>query len=172
MKTLALNEVVEQKIFLIRGQKVMLDQDLGKLYGIATKVLNQAVKRNIERFPADFMFRLTKHEVEELVTICDRFVLLKYSSSLPYAFTEQGIAMLSSVLRSKRAILMNIAIMRAFVKLRYILSTHKELKYALEKLEKKVEKHDTEIRDIFQAIRNLMPELENKKRQITGFGKK
>ncbi len=172
MKEVAVNEAVEQRIFLIRGQRVMIDQDLGRLYGISTKVLNQAVKRNAERFPEDFMFQLTKSEASELVTICDRFALLKHSSSLPYAFIEQGVAMLSSALRSERAVLMNIAIMRAFVRLRYILSAHKELKYALEKLEKKVEKHDAEIRNIFQAIRNLMPELENRKRRITGFTKK
>ncbi len=96
-------EKIEKAILLIRGQKVMLDADLAKLYGVSTKVLNQAVKRNQRRFPADFMFRLTKHEKNELVTNCDRFQKLKHSTALPRAFTEQGVAMLSSVLNSDRA---------------------------------------------------------------------
>ncbi len=172
MKALVLNEVVEQKIFLIRGQKVMLSIHLAKLYGVQPKVLMQAVKRNLERFPEDFMFLLTKQEVTNLKS---QIVTSSWGGARranPYAFTEQGVAMLSSILRSKRAIQVNIAIMRAFVKLRQILSAHKKLRFALEELEKKVEKHDTEIRDIFQAIRNLMPELENKKRRVIGFAKK
>jgi len=161
-------EIIEKKIFLIRGQKVMLDRDLAKLYDVSTKVLNQAVKRNIKRFPEDFMFRLTTIEKNELVTNCDRFKILKHSSVTPHAFTEQGVAMLSSVLRSNRAIQVNIAIMRVFVKLRQILSTHKELAHKLTGLERKIEKHDTEIKTIFEAIRQLMSPPKRPKRLI-GF---
>ncbi len=161
-------ETIENKILLIRGKKVMLDADLAKLYGVATKRLNEQVKRNKKRFPEDFMFRLTRVEQNELVANCDRLERLKHSSSFPYVFTEQGVAMLSSVLRSKRAILVNIVIMRAFVKLRQILSTHKALAHKLEQLEKKIEKHDGEIRTIFEAIRQLMTPPEKPKRRI-GF---
>ena len=108
-------ETIQSKILLIRGKKVMLDRDLAALYEVPTKALNQAVKRNSERFPEMFMFRLRKSEKEELVTICDRFKSLKHSTSLPSAFTEQGVAMLSSVLSSKRAIKVNIQIMITFI---------------------------------------------------------
>jgi len=107
-------EIIATKIFIFRGKSVMLDRDLADLYNVTTKVLNQAVKRNIKRFPMDFMFQLTQKEKLELVTICDRFRSLKHSTTEPYAFTEQGVAMLSSVLNSERAILVNIQIMRAF----------------------------------------------------------
>ena len=161
-------EVVEQKIYLIRGQRVMIDKDLAFLYGVSTKALNQAVKRNIRRFPDDFMFRLGRSEKDELVTICDRFSRLKHSTAMPYAFTEQGVAMLSGILNSERAILVNIAIMRAFVKLRQLLSTNKELAGKLKELEHKVEKHDTEIHAIFEAIRQLMAPPDKPRRSI-GF---
>ncbi len=168
MTDIILLENVESRIFLIRGQKVMLDRDLAGLYGVATKVLNQAVKRNIKRFPDDFMFKLTPSEKNELVTICDRFITLKHSIVAPYAFTEQGVAMLSSVLNSERAVQVNIAIMRAFVKLREILSTHKELAYKLAELEQKIEKHDEEIKAIFDAIRQLTAPPEPREKKI-GF---
>ena len=109
---------IEDKILIIRGQQVMIDRDLAKFYRVETKVLNQAVKRNIERFPEDFMFVLTQSEKEELVTNCDRFNILKHSSTSPYAFTEQGVAMLASVLKSEVAVEANIQIMRAFVAVR------------------------------------------------------
>jgi hypothetical protein len=155
-------ERIEQAILLIRGQKVMLDADLAKLYGVSTKVLNQAVKRNQRRFPADFMFRLTKHEKKELVTNCDRFQRLKHSTALPRAFTEQGVAMLSSVLNSDRAIDVNIEIMRAFVRLRQMLAAHKDLARKLAALEKK---YDEQFKIVFEAIRELMtpPEKSTKK---------
>jgi len=159
MKDLVPQEVIENKIYLIRGHKVMLSTQLAKLYGVKVKVLIQAVKRNIERFPDDFMFQLTWEEAQfsrsQFVTLnnMERGANIKY---LPYAFTEQGVAMLSSVLHSKRAIQVNIVIMRAFVKLRQILSTHKELVHKLNELERKFEKHDTEIQSIFEAIRQLM----------------
>ena len=167
MKTLT-NNMIEQKIFLIRNHRVMLDRDLAKLYGVSTKVLNQAVKRNIRRFPEDFMFRLEKSEKNELVTICDRLRILKHSTVTPHVFTEQGVTMLSSVLNSERAIDVNIAIVRVFVKLRQILSTHKELSHKLGELERKIEKHDVEIQSIFEAIRQLMTVPEEPKKKI-GF---
>src|SRR3972149_8476390 len=140
MKALIPAEVIERKIFLIRGHKVMLDRDLAELYGVPTKVLNQAVKRNIKRFPGDFMFQLTQIEKDEVVTNCDHLRALRFSPQLPYAFTEQGVAMLSSVLNSERAILVNIQIMRAFTKLREILLTHKDLAKKIAEMEKKYDR--------------------------------
>lgn len=137
MSTMVVKEVIEDRIFFIRGRKVMVDRDLSRLYGVPTKVLNQAVKRNKKRFPADFMFLLTKEEAGQLVTNCDRFKKLKHSSVTPHVFTEQGVAMLSSVLNSDRAILVNIEIMRTFVRLRKILTSHKQLAQKLEDLERK-----------------------------------
>ena len=128
-------ENITNKILFLRNEKVLLDRDLATLYGVSTKALNQAVKRNARRFPADFMFRLTKKEKTELVTNCDRFKTLKHSSVSPRAFTEQGVAMLSSVLKSHRAIEVNIAIMRAFVHLRKMIASHKELAKKLKELE-------------------------------------
>jgi chromosome condensin MukBEF ATPase and DNA-binding subunit MukB len=130
-------ERVEQSIYLIRGHKVMLDRDLAALYGVETKALNQAVKRNADRFPSDFVFRLSDDETKELVTICDRFPTLKHATSKPLAFTEQGVAMLSGVLRSTRAVDVNIAIMRTFVKLRRMLESSEELSRRLAELESK-----------------------------------
>jgi hypothetical protein len=158
-------ERIEQAIFLIRRQKVILDADLAILYGVPTKVLNQAVKRNERRFPPDFMLRLTKKEKNELVTNCDRFERLKHSSALPRAFTEQGVAMLSSVLNSERAIDVNIEIMRAFVRLRQMLSAHKDLERKLIALEKK---YDKQFKVVFDAIRALMAPPEKPRKKI-GF---
>ncbi|MBN1405734.1 MAG: ORF6N domain-containing protein [Candidatus Omnitrophica bacterium] len=171
MKNLVLVGRIEHRIFYIRRQKVMLSMDLAKLYGVQGKVLMQAVKRNTGRFPEDFMFQL---KWEEVKFSRSQFVTLKTKKGknikyLPYAFTEQGVAMFSSVLRSKRAIQVNIAIMRAFVKLREVLATHKELAYKLSELEGKVNKHDAEIIAIFEAIKHLMtPPAEKPKRRI-GF---
>ena len=163
-------EVIERKIYLIRGQKIILDNDLADLYGVYIRVLNQAVKRNLNRFPEDFMFQLTKEEDESLRS---QIVILKrergkHRKYLPHAFTEQGIAMLSGVLSSDRAVHVNIAIMRAFVKLREMISLNKELAHKLMQLERKIEKHDTEIRVIFDAIRQLMATPEPKEKKI-GF---
>ena len=169
MGELVLQEAVENKIYLIRGHKVMLSSDLARLYGTGPKVLIQAVKRNIERFPGDFMFQLTPEEARNSRS---QTVTLKQGQNikyLPYAFTEQGVAMLSSVLNSKRAIQVNIAIMRAFVKLRQILATHKELAEKLNELEGKLDKHDEDILVIFEAIRQLMEPPPAKARVITGF---
>jgi hypothetical protein len=150
-------ERIQRAIFLVRAEKVMLDADLAALYGVSTGNLNKAVKRNLDRFPLDFMFQLTSDEAENL-----RFQIGISSSDfggrryLPYAFTEQGVAMLSSVLRSKRAVQVNIAVMRAFVQLRQVLSSHTELARKLADLEQRIEGHDTAIRSLFDAIRQLM----------------
>ena len=158
-------ETIETRIFLIRGKKVMIDTDLAKLYKVQTKVLNQSVKRNIKRFPEDFMFQLTKHERDELVTNCDRFKKLKHSTSLPYVFTEQGVAMLSTVLNSERAISVNIQIMRTFTKLREMIESHKDLKREIEDMEKK---YDKQFQTVFEAIKHLM-EFEVKPKRKIGF---
>jgi hypothetical protein len=161
-------ERIEKSILLIRGQKVMLDRDLADLYGVETRILVQAVKRNAERFPSDFMFKLKQEEFDSLRS---QFVISKGRGGrryLPYAFTEQGIAMLSSVLRSKRAVQVNIAIMRVFVRLREMLATHKELARKLAELEQHLESHDQQIQAIFEAIRQLMTPPDTRKKRI-GF---
>lgn len=149
-------ERIQKHIFLLRGQKVMLSQHLAELYGVPVKVLNQAVKRNHDRFPEDFLFQLNSQEFQ---TLKSQIVTSSWGGlrrALPYAFTEQGVAMLSSVLRSTRAVQVNIAIMRAFVQLRQVLGSHAELARKLAELEKKIEGHDTAIRSLFEAIRQLM----------------
>jgi len=161
-------EIVEQKIFMIRGHKVMLDKELAKLYGVPVKRLNEQVKRNLKRFPRDFMFLLTRQEVMNLKS---QIATSRWGGvrKLPYAFTEQGVAMLSTVLNSERAIQVNIAIMRAFVKLRQILATNKDLAYKLKELESKIERHDEDIQAIFEAIRQLMAPLPVKPKPQIGF---
>ena len=159
-------EVIEGKIYLIRGQKVMLDADLALLYGVETKNLLRSVKRNMERFPADFMFQLTMEEFKNLRLHFGTSSQWGGRRYFPYAFTEQGVAMLSSVLNSYRAIQVNIAIMRSFVKIREMLSTHKDLARKLNEIEKK---YDAQFRVVFDAIRKLMvPPPETKKKKI-GF---
>ncbi len=166
------SEIIENKIFLIRDQKVMLDKHLAELYGVTTKGLNRAVKRNLDRFPEDFMFQLTVEEID-----CLRFQFgtsnkgrggRRYS---PYAFTEQGVAMLSSVLNSPRAVQVNIAIMRAFVKLRELMISHKDLACKIEELERTVGKHDENFVIVFQAIKKLLegPKEPRKKKLPIGF---
>ena len=159
---------IAQSIYLIRGQRVMRSQNLAILYGVAVKVLNQAVKRNAVRFPADFVFQ---HKAEELANLKSQFVTSSWGGSRPgrpYASTEQGVAMLSSVLKNERAVKVNIAIMCAFVKLRQTLETNRELEHKFEKLEKRVGKHDKEVAAIIDAIRQLMVPPEKPKREI-GF---
>ena len=156
MSEIAPHEVIENKIFMIRGYKVMLDKDLAHLYGVDPRALRQQVKRNSNRFPGDFMFQLTKEELRSVVSQNVTPSIGRFGGYLPYAFTEQGVAMLSGVLHSKRAVQVNIAIMRAFVKLRDIIATHKELAFKLKELENKFERHDTEIQAIFDVIRQLM----------------
>ena len=153
-------------ICVARGQKVMLDFDLASLYGVTTGNLNKAVKRNRDRFPADFMFQLTAEEAERLIF---QFGISKDRGGrrhLPCAFTEQSVAMLSSVLRSKRALKVNIAIMRAFVKLREMLETNRELARKFSELEKRIGKHDEEISAIIDAIRQLMASPKKPAREI------
>ena len=160
---------VERHILLIRGRRVLLDLDLAELYTVETRVLNQAVSRNLERFPDDFMFRLTSEEFRDWMS---QFVISNPKARMgrrrpPRAFTEQGVAMLSSVLRSDRAVRVNIEIMRAFVRLRELLSTHEDLARELRKLETK---YDAQFKVVFDAIRELMqPEADAKPR--IGFGR-
>lgn len=166
--SLILAERIESMILLIRGEKVMLDADLAAMYQVTTSALIQAVERNRDRFPADFMFQLTNQEVTDLKS--QNVISSSWGGrrrSRPYAFTEQGVAMLSGVLRSKRAVLVNIQVMRAFVKLRQLLATHVQLARKLDTLEKK---YDTQFRVVFDAIRQLMKPPEPKKRTI-GFRK-
>jgi hypothetical protein len=159
---------IEQRILLIRGQRVMLDADLAGLYGTTTKRLNEQVKRNRGRFPEDFMFQLTKKEKAEVVAICDHLAKLKFSPVLPNAFTEHGAIMVASVLNTKRAVQVSVFVVRAFVKLREMLSTHKELAHKLAELERKLQNHDESIQSLVVAIRQLMTPSEPKKRPI-GF---
>lgn len=156
---------IEQRIYLIRGQKVMLDADLARLYGAPTRRLNEAVKRNLDRFPRDFMFQLTVAESELLKS---QIATSSWGGRRfrPYAFTEQGVAMLSSVLHSERAIGVNIAIMRAFVRLREILASHRDLARKLNELERK---YDSHFSVVFDAIRKLMAPPPRKKKRRIGF---
>jgi hypothetical protein len=163
--------VIERRIYIFRERKVMLDRDLAELYGVPTFRLNEQVKRNRKRFPPDFIFRLTSREAK---TLTSQIAMSKTGRggrrTRPYAFTEQGVAMLSSVLTSDRAVQVNIAIMRAFVRLREVLATHRELAQKLAELEKKHRKHDMQIGSIFDALRKLIeaPAVIPPKRQI-GF---
>ncbi len=161
------SERIEERIFLLRGHRVMLSIDLAGLYKVKPKALIQAVRRNLERFPKDFMFQLT---TEEFRALRSQFVTLetgrgRYPKYLPYAFTEQGVAMLSSVLKSRRAVRVNVAIMRAFVKLREMLATHRDLARRLDELERK---YDAQFKGVFDAIRQLMAPPEPARRRI-GF---
>lgn len=161
---------VENVIRFIRGHKVLLDSDLAVLYGVDTKALNQAVRRNLDRFPTDFMFQLTRDEVSDMNRSQNVTGSQKHRDprSRPYAFTEQGVAMLSSVLRSKRAVAVNIELMRAFVRLREILSSNSEMTEKLGELHKHLTKHDKQIRVIFEAIQQLISPTPTDRRQI-GF---
>jgi len=166
MKEVISVEIIERKIYLIRGHKVMLDRDLATLYSVETRALNQAVKRNLNRFPEDFMFQLTQAEMENwksqiVISSKDKMGLRK----APYAFTENGVAMLSSVLGSERAVEVNIQIMRTFTRLREMLLTHKDLQLKIEDMEKK---YDQQFKVVFDAIRQLIAHEEPKKKKI-GF---
>ncbi len=161
-------EVIENKIFLIRGKKVMLDSSLAQLYGVPTKSLNLAVRRNFARFPKDFMFRLTRKEAG-----CLRFQIETSKRGrggrryLPYVFSQEGVVMLSSVLNSQRAIAVNIQIMRVFVRLREFMATHKDLAQKIEELEVKFRKHDENFVVVFEAIKRLLePPPEPKKKKL------
>ncbi len=169
-KTLVPTEIIQRKIYLIRGRKVMVDDDLAALYGVETKVLIQAVKRNLRRFPLDFMFQLSKIEGQ-----CLRSQIVTSNIGrggrryLPYVFTEQGVAMLSSILNSDRAIDVNIQIMRVFTKLREMMSSHKDLARKIEKLEERFKDHDEKFVLVFDAIRQLLAEPEEPKKEPMGF---
>jgi len=160
-------ELIQSKIMVIRGEKVMIDRDLAELYGVETKQLKRAVRRNLHRFPSDFMFELNQEEFEILRS---QFGTSSWGGTryIPMAFTEQGVAMLSSVINSNRAIEVNIAIMRAFVQLRKISSSHKQLAQKLHEIEVRLEDHDESIDAIFEAIQQLVTPTEKPKKRI-GF---
>ncbi|HPV40691.1 MAG TPA: ORF6N domain-containing protein [Spirochaetota bacterium] len=164
MKDIIESDVIAGKIHVIRGQKVMLDRDLADLYEVETRVLNQAVSRNITRFPADFMFQLDDTEFKCLIS---QFVISNRGGTrkLPYAFTEQGVAMLSTVLKSERAIQVNIQIMRAFTMLRQMIFSHDELREKIEAMEKK---YDGQFRIVFEAIKELL-DIKSKPKKKIGF---
>jgi hypothetical protein len=164
-----MNEIISTKeiitqIFQIRGAKVMLDFHLATLYEVETRVLKQQIKRNIDRFPEDFMFQLSESEWKELITNCDNLGSVKFSPATPFAFTEQGVAMLSGVLRSQRAVQVNISIMRAFVRMRQLMEENKELKKKLDEMESK---YDKQFRVVFEALRKL---IEKKKEPLKPVG--
>ena len=156
-------DVVENRILAIRGHRVMVDTDLAEVYGVPTKALNQAIKRNADRFPDDFAFRLTAEEKTELVTNCDRFARLKHSPVFPLVFTEHGAIMAANVLNSQRAIEASVYVVRAFVKMREVLATHKELVLRLDEMEGKV---DRQFKVVFDAIRALMEPPKTTTRRI------
>lgn len=167
------DEVIMNKILIVRGLKVMIDSDLAELYSVTTKRLNEQVKRNIKRFPEDFMFRLTEEEKEQVVANCDHLKRLKFSPYLSFVFTEHGAVMLASVLSSDRAIQVNVQIVRAFIRMRELLSTHKEIIQKLEQLQKNDIDQDEKITLIFEYIKQLeevkQQELEQKSRPKIGF---
>lgn len=149
-------EIIKQRIFIIRGHKVMIDNDLAELYGVATKVFNQAIKRNKVRFPRDFMFQLSNIEKEEVVTNCDHLQKLKFSPNLPYAFTEHGVAMLSAVLNSEQAIQMSIFIVRAFIKMRESLETYKDLALKIGEIEVTQIHDHAMLKNVHNAVKHLL----------------
>lgn len=160
---------IKQSILLIRGEKVIIDADLAEAYGVTTKALNQAIRRNADRFPPDFMFRLTKEEKQEVVTSCDHLKNLKFSPVNPCAFTEHGAIMAASVLNSPKAVEVSVFVVRAFVQLRETIAGHKELARKIAKLERKLGDHDEQIMVLIEAIKQLMdPKLPPKTRRI-GF---
>ncbi len=160
---------IENRILLIRGEKVIVDADLAKFYGVPTKRLNEQVKRNKARFPKDFIFQLSVEEKAELVANCDHLKNLKYSKALPYAFTEHGAIMAASVINSKRAVEVSVYIVRAFVRLRRVIAEHKELSRRIVQIERHLADHDEQIIELIKTIKQLLkPEPPPKKRRI-GF---
>lgn len=156
---------IEGRIFFLRGEKVMIDRYLAEMYGVETRILNQAVKRNIKRFPAEFMFQRNREERDEVITIRDDLKSLKFARTMPFAFTEHGVAMLSGVLNSERAIRVNIGIIKAFVKLRKLFVRHKDLEKKIQEMESR---YDEQFRVVFDVIRQLLVEDEKPRRKI-GF---
>jgi len=161
---------IEHTVQILRGHNVMLDSDLAAIYGVTTKVLNQAVKRNIKRFPADFRFQLTKAERDEVVTNCDHLRNLKFSPTRPWAFTEHGAIMAASVLNTVRAVEMSLFVVRAFVRLRVLARNHAELVAKIDAIERGVDGHDEDIEGMFEALRALLAPRVRHRRQI-GFGR-
>src|SRR5687768_15922691 len=169
MSTLIRNEHVESLILQVRGQKVLLDRDLALLYEVETKALNRAVSRNIQRFPDDFVFQLTGAEKEQVVASRPHLSPLKFSKALPHAFTEHGAIMAASVLNSPRAVEASIFVVRAFIKLREMLASHKQLAVKLDELEARLDGHDNAIHQIISAIRTLAAPLKERKSRRLGF---
>lgn len=163
------SERIESKILFLRGRKVMLDRDLSDLYGVTTGNLNKAVKRNIDRFPNDFMFQLDQSEMEALRFQFGSLKRGTHPKYLSYVFTEQGVVMLSSVLNSQRAIHVNIQIMRTFAKLRELMISHKDLAHKIEQLEEQFKQHDKKFVLVFEAIKQLLDEPQNPKKEQIGF---
>ncbi len=161
-------EPIETLIHIIRDQKVIVDADLARLYGVTTKALNQAIRRNRDRFPEDFVFQLTPEEKNEVVTNCDHLRMVKYSRQLPHVFTEHGAIMAANVLNSERAIAMSVYVVRAFINLKGSLKNQGLLLDKLDELERRLTTHDSAIRSLFSAIKNLM-QIEKPKRRPIGF---
>lgn len=166
MKSLILSEDLERRILFMRGQRIMLDADLAMIYGVATKRLNEQVKRNLKRFPEGFMFRLTVREKAGVVANCDHLKHLRFSAHLPMAFTEHGAIMLASVLNSATAIRSSVEVVRAFVRLREMLAAHKDIARRLNELERK---YDIQFKVVFDAIRQLMAPVPEKQKSKIGF---
>jgi phage regulator Rha-like protein len=165
-------EFIMSKILLIRDQKVMIDSDLAKLYGVTTKRLNEQVKRNIKRFPTNFMFQLTNIEKEQVVANCDHLEKLKFSSTLPYVFTEHGTMMLGNILTSDKAIEFSIRIVEAFIKMREVLLDNLSLKLDIEEIRKKLINHDKNMELVFSYLDELMDKQDNKvERNKIGYKK-
>ena len=162
-------EPIQQRILEFRSQKVIIDADLAAIYGTTTKRLNEQVRRNIERFPTDFMFQLTKEEKTDVVANCDHLVNLKYSPHLPFVFTEHGTLMAASVLNTERAVQVSVFVVRAFVKLREMVATHKEFTTKLKELEQRVGTNDQAIIELVQTIKKLMEPLPPKPKRKIGF---
>jgi hypothetical protein len=160
---------IEKRILLIRGDKVIVDSDLADFYGVPTKRLNEQVKRNANRFPADFMFQLSLEEKAEVVANCDHLEKLKYSKSLPYAFTEHGAIMAASVLNTQRAIEVSVFIVRAFIKLREFIASQKELQRKISQIERRLADHDEQIIELVTAIKQLLKPDPLPKRRRIGF---
>ena len=161
-------DALQQRILALRGERVMVDSDLAELYGVEARVLNQAVKRNLERFPVDFSFVLTKEEKQEVITKCDHLPRLKFSPHLPRVFTEHGAIMAASVLNSPRAVEMSVFVVRAFVRLRQMLIEHKELAERLDELEARIARHDNTLSTLVATIRQMAAPPSTSNRQI-GF---
>jgi hypothetical protein len=162
-------EDIASRILVVRGQRVMIDADLALLYGVSTKQLNQQVKRNSARFPADLAFRLRAAEKEEVVTNCDHLRRLRYSPAMPLVFTEHGALMAASVLSSPRAVEVGLFVVRAFVRMREVVASHREFAKRLDDLERKVGTHDRSIGHILDALRQLTQPPETPRRRRIGF---